>query len=279
MATLNAQPDNDLPALDEQELQQLEQEIAATKAKRIIEMQKKKKQSILMQPYLQKLADADFVPTTAEDLLELVLNKYGPAIAKKYEWENDFIIPPRLKNLYWKLALYFSNDPRMYDHGLSPKRGILIFGNVGSGKTSALEAFENNPFQPFKLVSCGEVVGEYNTDGQRAIDKYSSNQYNEYKSQYFGHHQFGYAFDDLGTEDPGDHFKKIENVFAKIIFNRYSNPSTRGPLTHLTTNITDEDIFNKYGLRIQSRLGEFFNFILLPKDIECIRPAANLIYA
>lgn len=263
---------NDLPALDELELKQLEEEIAATKAKRMLELQRKKKQSILMQPYLQKISDADFVPKTAEDMLDLVLKKYGPAFAKANEWENDFIIPEQLKDLYWKLALYFTNDPRMANYGLSPKRGNLIFGNVGAGKTTALKVFENNPLQPFKTVGCVDIVSEYDQIGPKIIDKYSSNTYNEYKSQYYGHQQFGWAFDDLGTEEMGDFYQKKKNVFQEVLMRRYASPATRGPLTHLTTNISDEDIYNKYGVRVHDRIGEYFNIIQLSPDAVSLRP-------
>jgi len=243
----------------------------------MLELQKKKRQNILMQPYLQQMADADFVPSNAEELLNMVLKKYGPAFAKANDWENEFIIPQQLKDLYWKLALYFSNDPRMYDFGLSPKRGNLIFGNVGAGKTTALKVFENNPMQPFKTVGCLDVVSEYDQIGQKVIDKFSANTYNEYKSQHFGHQQFGWAFDDLGTEENGNFFQKQKNVFQDIMLRRYASPATRGPFTHITTNISDDDILNKYGLRVHDRIGEYFNIISLSKDAVSLRPRPKFI--
>lgn len=273
----NLSPQLELPELSNEEIQALDEEMENIKAKRYLEIQKKKKQAILMQPYLQKMALNELVPNSADELLNLVVNKYGPQLAKNEEWESDFIIPSQLKELYWKLSLYFSNDNRMEQYGLSNKRGILIFGNVGCGKTTALRVFENNPLQPFTTHTCQDVVNEYNQLGAKTIDKYGSNSYNEYKSQYYGHSQFGRAFDDLGTEDIGYSFGKSKEVFEEILMKRYSNSATRGPLTHLTTNILPEDILKKYGMRLYDRLGASFNIISLPTNVISLRPQPKFV--
>lgn len=263
--------DSALPQLDEKEVQEIVDTFTLAFSDAIIKARRKKYSDEAHRAYFKKIEEQSKSPTTAEEMLNLVVQKYGPALANREKWDNQFYIPEQLKDLYWKLALYFSGDIRMEEYNLSQKKGILIFGDVGCGKTSALKSFERNPIQSFRTIMCSKVVGEYQEAGNEVIERYSDNHSNEYKSEYFGHNVLGFAFDDLGTETLGNYYKTTLEVMAELIMRRYDNASTRGNMTHITTNIVPEDIEKRYGLRVYDRMKSMFNVITLPTDAKSLR--------
>lgn len=268
---MNGNNDLELPELSEKEIDNLKQEAESYYNKSVNQLRQKKYSQNVSRIYFERLEAASYIPKTAEELLDMVLKKYGPALAEREKWEKSFEIPDQLIDLYRKLSLYFSGDDRMPEERLSPKKGLLIFGNVGCGKTSALKVFEKNPIQPYRTIMCGEIIGEYESKGNEVIEKYSENKFNDYKSEYFNHEIIGYAFDDLGTEKIGNHFRSTTEVMAEIIMRRYDNPSTRGNFTHITTNILPEDILTRYGLRVYDRMKSMFNIIQIDESAISLR--------
>ena len=270
-ANLSSSSDTELPVLSEDEISLLIVETEKAFSDSVLKLRKRKLTQQLMAEYNKKLEAASFIPKTGEQLLDFVLRKYGPELARKEEWDTPFIIPTQLVDLYQKLSFYFSGDEKMQNVGLNPKKGLLIFGNVGCGKTTAMKVFEKNPIQPFRTIMCNEVVGEYETVGNGCVEKYSQNSFNEYRSEFFGHSVIGYAFDDLGTEKIGNFYKSTIEVMAEIIMRRYDSSSTRGRLTHITTNILPDDILNRYGLRVYDRMKAMFNIISIDENAVSLR--------
>ena len=56
------------------------------------------------------------------------------------------------------------------------------------------------------------------------------------------------------------------NVIEEIILDRYDLFRKHHLITHITTNLDVEDIKEKYGERVLSRMYEMFNFIILGGD-------------
>ena len=79
----------------------------------------------------------------------------------------------------------------------------------------------------------------------------------------FYQNQVGACFDDLGTERQGKHYGDAANVMEQIILNRYDNTNAPWYYTHITTNLTADEIENYYGTRVRSRMREMFNLITL----------------
>jgi DNA replication protein DnaC len=80
----------------------------------------------------------------------------------------------------------------------------------------------------------------------------------------FNQKRAGYCFDDLGTEETKSHFGNKINVMAEIILNRYDNKTAMGwEFTHVTTNLSADEIEQYYGSRVRSRFREMFNAITL----------------
>jgi DNA replication protein DnaC len=67
----------------------------------------------------------------------------------------------------------------------------------------------------------------------------------------------------LGTEANAKHYGHEKNVMAEIILNRYDN-NLPYHCTHITTNLTADEIKAQYGTRVTDRIREMFNIIKFP---------------
>jgi energy-coupling factor transporter ATP-binding protein EcfA2 len=180
------------------------------------------------------------------------------------------------------LCCYFANDPRFETRDLKLSKGILLFGSVGVGKTTLMQMFKINGVFSYKMVSCREVESEYAKEGDVAIGQYSINYPSiAINSNPFGHQELGYCFDDLGTENAvTKHFGNAKNVMADILLNRYDNAMTKARDTgnppefrdtHITTNLSAEEIEKYYGTRVRDRMRECFNMITFDEKSQSRR--------
>lgn len=171
------------------------------------------------------------------------------------------------------LCYYFTADERfeaMKDGEGSPYgwklgKGIILCGNVGVGKSTLMRLFSRNKRSCYDVVSCRDVSALFAADGGTAITAYSNCRHEAYNNpDTYYQKKIGICFDDLGTEDIQAHFSNKLNAMANIILNRYDKKDAI-PFwyTHITTNLTAEEIENMYGSRVRSRFREMFNVIQL----------------
>jgi DNA replication protein DnaC len=158
------------------------------------------------------------------------------------------------------LCHYFSGDERFELEGFSLKKGILLFGGVGVGKTTLMRRFVNNQIQSFKVVMCRHVEDIFSQEGDKTLVEYSHPQQISVNGNPFGHQHLGICFDDLGTEPKSKYYGKETNVMAEIILNRYDNELPFN-MTHITTNCDTQELFNRYGNRVTDRMTAMFNLI------------------
>jgi hypothetical protein len=159
--------------------------------------------------------------------------------------------------IIYKLLIYFLKDSsEAGKHNLSFRKGILLSGPVGCGKTSLMNIikFFQKPEERFILKSCRDVSFEFIQDGYSVIHKYS-------KLSFKNDTPRTWCFDDLGTENNLKYYGNDCNVMAEILLSRYDLFVSRSMLTHLTTNLNSSEIEELYGTRIRSRLREQFNLI------------------
>jgi DNA replication protein DnaC len=169
---------------------------------------------------------------------------------------NFQIYPEDHENIF-KLLIYFLKDEtNAAKYNLSFRKGILLCGPVGCGKTTLMNLIKLAlpPEQRYIIKSCREVSFEFIQDGYTVIRKYSNLSFkNEIPKVY--------CFDDLGTENSLKYFGNDCNVMAEILLSRYDLFITRRMLTHITTNLNSSEIEEIYGKRVRSRLREQFNLI------------------
>jgi DNA replication protein DnaC len=178
---------------------------------------------------------------------------------------------PHYAAIVKKLCYYFSMDRRFNEGDYSLLKGILLFGGVGVGKTTLMQVFQRNSAYSYRVISCREVESQFAQDGIEAIERFSKNYPIAVNSNPYGHQEIGYCFDDLGTENAvTKHFGNAKNVMADILLNRYDNKLTP-QATHITTNLSLEEIEKFYGTRVLDRIAENFNILTFDTDAKSRR--------
>ena len=141
----------------------------------------------------------------------------------------------------------------------SLKKGLLIIGGFGNGKTSVMESFEvvlRHSNIPFKGFSANEIVTSY-----------ESLKSPQEKKDFMRMVNHGTRFfDDVKTERVASNYGKVE-LFKDIIETRCSN----GSRTYITCNYKSDSPGNllaglqefgeRYGGRVHDRLFEMFNIV------------------
>jgi len=171
-----------------------------------------------------------------------------------------------IKNLE-PLIYYFSKDERFFQcENLSRisepsfDKGLLIIGNYGNGKTSAMKVFEHIfkgiPGVGFRSFSANEAVTMF--------EKLSSDvdRDNFEKIMWRGI----INFDDLKTERIASNYGKV-NIFKEILEERYRLKSKTFLICNFKEGYEDDlqaaidEIGEKYGGRVWDRIYEMFNII------------------
>jgi DNA replication protein DnaC len=173
-----------------------------------------------------------------------VWNQIGTYICGNYK--------PKLEAL--ELIKYAHND------GVYDSKGLLLKGQPGTGKTTAMRILneymkiddvryldvKNKPLSmQFKIIPSRQAVAEYQAGGNEAI---------EYLLSYHN-----LCIDDIGSEQTtANYFGTKCDVMNEIIERRYIS----GKLTHATTNLGYNEIAQKYGERIASRLVDMCHIVV-----------------
>jgi DNA replication protein DnaC len=133
---------------------------------------------------------------------------------------------------------------------LDPLKGMAFVGNVGAGKTYFMRVLSRF-FVAAQLPPC-EIAATLDVFDAVAIDKDALPGYCAGQK----------CFDDFGQEPPMlKSYGNEKEVMGAIITRRHVKFERAGLLTHLTSNLTLEEIEARYGSRIYSRLLQMCNFI------------------
>lgn len=168
----------------------------------------------------------------------------------------EFRIAKTDLELYYKLLCYAIEDETQCEkYGIDLKKGILLTGPVGCGKTSLMTLFHefHYPEKRYQMISTRTIAEEFNKDGYEVIQKY-------------GRRKKVICLDDLGVEGNMKHFGNECNTTAEILLHRYDMHVAHGIVTHATTNLNSDELEKLYGSRVRSRLRSMFNLIAFPAD-------------
>ena len=158
------------------------------------------------------------------------------------------------RDVLFKLCNYFIRDEancQKLDIDLG--KGILLTGPVGCGKTSLMKLLRHMvPHQkPYKIIPTRNIAFGFNHIGYKTIEDYGDGQY--------------FCFDDLGVEPIGRHYGKDCNVMGEILLSRYDlfchAERSRRIKTHATTNLNAQELEERYGNRVRSRMRQLFNLV------------------
>ena len=156
------------------------------------------------------------------------------------------------REILLKLTSYFIKDKencRKFE--IDIKKGILLSGPVGCGKTSLMKLLHHLvPLQrPYEMIPSRNVVFSFNHLGYKTIEDYGNTKF--------------YCFDDLGIEPPGRFYGKDCNVMGEVLLSRHELflQTKQNIKTYATTNLNAEELEDRYGNRVRSRMRELFNLV------------------
>ena len=179
----------------------------------------------------------------------------------KVTFGNQFKIRPVDYKIIFQLLVYFYCDLENAERlGINLKKGILLSGPIGCGKTSLmfLMRFFLAKDEKYRMISTRDVRMEFLRDGFQVVEKYSS------KSFFAGQDAIRpkvYCFDDLGLEGDLIYYGNETNLMAEILLGRYPLFIHQHMKTHATTNLSADELEKIYGNRVRSRMREMFNLI------------------
>jgi DNA replication protein DnaC len=155
----------------------------------------------------------------------------------------------------YKLCIYFIRDfEACAKLNIDPNKGILLSGPVGCGKTSLMKLLRHIvPHQkPYEVIPARNITFAFNNIGYKTIQEHGNSNF--------------YCFDDLGVETTGRHFGKDCNVMGEILLSRYDLFLQRKIRTHATTNLNAQELEERYGNRVRSRMRQLFNLIAFNQE-------------
>lgn len=162
------------------------------------------------------------------------------------------------KPLLYKLITYFVDDEaECQKFGLDLYKGLLLSGPVGCGKTTLMRLLPHlvphKRHHQFTLIPCRNIVFGFNNLGYKIIEDYNDRK--------------PYCFDDLGVEATGRHYGKDCNVMGEILISLY-DIQTKIAVSHraqsrchITTNLNANELEDRYGERVRSRMRSMFNLL------------------
>jgi hypothetical protein len=188
-----------------------------------------------------------------------------------------FSVDDNNRKVFDLLLLYFTGDPAFeqqtyighdgQEHNYTFRKGLMLSSPVrGTGKTVLMELFSRTPGRSYVVVPTKRITSFFEADGDAVITRFSQPWRCEPTPEFFYQSPIGICFDDLGDEEIKNHFGNRENVMARVISRIYDEATDKAVFKyfHCTTNLTGNELQQKYDSRVRSRMREMFNFIELP---------------
>lgn len=156
---------------------------------------------------------------------------------------------------------YFSDNKALEKLGGKPHKGLFIYGNCGTGKSLFFEILEevykthNNPVFYIKTINTIDLTDKVNGELSRP-NQLARNDSSIFESNTRGSKHY----EDLGAERKLIHFGNTIEVMSEILQLRYNILKSRGN-TFITTNLSPDQVKERYGIRIYDRMFEMFNII------------------
>ena len=189
------------------------------------------------------------------EIIEKV-KKFGCEILPEFKVEKE------TEQYYIDLIKYFTAK----EGNLDPKKGLLICGNVGTGKTLSMKLMRHI-FKNFNIINTRYVVRDFFAEEipTKIIDKYGRNSYFKTPTGGFNKEKpITICFDDFGLENVNvKNYGNEQNILEEIILDRYDEYLAHGMRTFATTNLTAKMIEECYGSRVRDRLREMMNYVTL----------------
>lgn len=135
---------------------------------------------------------------------------------------------------------------------LNPEKGLWIYGNIGTGKSTLMKAVILF-VERYWLRDSGEKIRLSSTSAPDFCFKFATEGFSTFDSIPTG-------FDEVGTETlPTKYMGNNVNVVARMIETIYNDRPDIPKIA--TTNFRIKDVHDAYGARALDRIGELFNLV------------------
>lgn len=161
----------------------------------------------------------------------------------------DFIVDDNNKRA---VAGIFDWCIRDVNGELDPRKGLWIYGNIGTGKSTLMKAVIQFVSE-YWLCDCGEKISPKWIDAPTFCGKYATDGFTVFNSIPMG-------IDEVGTEiAPTNYVGNKLNVIAHLVNVLYNSRNDIPCI--VTTNKNLNDTLETYGERAIDRIGQLFNIV------------------
>jgi DNA replication protein DnaC len=145
------------------------------------------------------------------------------------------------------LCFFMGRDERFETElNLNPQKGLWVIGSPGIGKTKLIEAIAENEITPIKIVSMLTVADTVKTNGEFELGEFNK-----------------ILLDDVGSEEATvNHYGTKINWLKDFLELFYAKRQGFSRVL-VTSNDSFDQIEEKYGYRVRSRIREMFNVVKL----------------
>ena len=215
------------------------------------------------------------------DLAKRIFWKHAKLRSQK-ELKPEFVLDDENRDAVTAFVAYFTgNAEEMEKYNIDPRKGILLMGNPGSGKSMLFRIMrdcshsdtpvefgertllEKNFFRRFNLYTTEHMAKLFMSKGEEALLPFGKNASTLINGDWINKDA---CFDDLGAEEIRNLYGNKKEVMVDIIHERYDHFIEHGLKTHFSTNLTADgknSIEERYQSRIRSRLRHMCNVIKL----------------
>jgi hypothetical protein len=148
----------------------------------------------------------------------------------------------------WSGGCWSNGRPEYESEYADARKGIMIAGTVGVGKTLAM-----------RIISSA-LNGEYLTVPELGTI-FSTKGAEGFWAEVSRAGRWDLFLDDLGAEKEVKNYSNTLPI-EELIYKRYDLWQTKGIRTHMTTNLSGKQIAERYGARIADRLKEMMTFVV-----------------
>lgn len=146
---------------------------------------------------------------------------------------------------------------------LDPNKGILLWGDIGTGKTTIMKGLQrylaminqlcygsNNRSICIEIKSAAEISLRYASEGMKALERWTDRD------------QAGHlVIDEIGREEVSTHFGTTCNTIQTLLQLRYEQRHSIATFGTTNIDMRSKEFTNRYGSYIFDRVKEMFNVI------------------
>lgn len=168
-----------------------------------------------------------------------------------------FVVNPTNQKALRQLFNYFV----MPKSELDKRKGVLLIGNPGTGKTRIMRAFNLlcsrfNGFPKFGFMTVKDL--------QKQVLMAERRDFGYFDDLYFSPKSTDLMIDDIGTETRSlNYFGNVSMWFEDFLLERYNLLEYYGIRTHATTNLSMKELKAFYSSRVYDRFKSMFNVVFV----------------